>query len=528
MDDPNFANEQATLIRALVTALHTHAHPVLRFETHISTVLVAGEFAYKIKKPVRFDFADFSTLEARRFYCHEELRLNRRLAPELYLEVVPITGTAAAPRMGGRDAPIEFAVKMRAFPQQGLWSERIGHGLLGPAEVDQLARKLAQFHAAAERAAPGQPWGAPALLRQVADDNLALIASLARTPRESAAVARLRAWQAGQQDRLAPLFAMRQQRGFVRECHGDLHCSNILTFKDKVEVFDCIEFSDALRRIDVINELAFTCMDLEFSGCAGLAARLLDGYLEIAGDYEGLAVLRYYQVECALVRWKIALLRASQLQGEAAARHERRAAALMDYTLARAAPAAGALIVMHGFAGSGKSTVAAALVALLGAVRLRSDVERKRMAGISAGERAAAAIGEGLYDPAASAATYARLGELAAAVAEAGLPVLVDACFLQRGQRSQFEQLARRLGVPFVLVDVRASPATLRARVAERALRGDDASDAGVMVLEHQLAHHDPLSAAERARVVAVDTDGDAFSAGTLRSACAALMAATR
>lgn len=521
MDDQSALHDQEMLVKALQRLLAKQAPVPALFETHISWVLAGRTHAYKIKKAVRFDFLDFSTLEARHFYCQEEVRLNRRLASALYLGVLPVTGSLAQPQLGGAGAALEYCVWMRSFAQDALWSTRIARGALAAGEVDQLARKLALFHQQAARAPAASPWGSAAAIEKIANDNIALLAALGRSAAHAGAVETMRAWQAGRQRALGAMFAQRKEQGFVRECHGDLHSGNILTIDGAVEVFDCIEFSDSLRWIDVMADLAFIRMDLRRQGCMALAARLLNGYLEASGDYEGVPVLRYYETECALVRWKIALLRAGQ--GESSQQAEQ----LMAFAQADASPGQGALIALHGFAGSGKSTLARQLVELLGAVQIRSDVERKRMHALAGAAPAAAPPGQGIYDAQSSAATYARLRTLAAAVAGAGVPVLADATFLARSQRRLFETLAAELGVPFLLLDVHAREPTLRARIETRARQGGDASDAGLAVLEHQLAQHEALDAHEAAHALRIDSEA-ALEPEALRRACLARLEAVR
>ncbi|MDC8756680.1 AAA family ATPase [Janthinobacterium fluminis] len=519
MSEPSQLAAQENLIRLLVGALEQAGATVELIETHISWVLVAGAYAYKIKKAVRFDFLDFSTLDARRFFCLEEVRLNRRLAPALYLDVVTVRGSQAQPRFSGGGPPLEYAVRMRAFAQQALWSRRIEAGQLGADEVDQLAAVLESFHRRADVAPPTSHWGTPQVLQQVADDNLALLAALAG-PDEAGGVGALRGWQAAQQARLRGTFLRRKADGRVRNCHGDLHCANIVTVDGRVEVFDCIEFSESLRWTDVMSDLAFVSMDLLARGLPALAARLLNGYLMRSGDYEGLAVLRYYQIEAAQVRWKVLRLREPRADGAAPSARYR------QFALQSMAPAPAALLILHGVSGSGKSTVAGALVELLGAVQVRADVERKRMQGLAPfGPAAAGEAAAGLYGPAATQASYARLRLLAAAIVRAGMPALVDATFLQRQQRQLFRTLADALGVPFFIIDLRAGEATLRARVAARARAGGDPSDADAAVLAHQLAHREPLSGDERALALSLDTGAD-WDAATLRALCRPVLAA--
>jgi uncharacterized protein len=521
---------QARLIGALAQALRQRGRQVELFETHISTVLVAPPDAYKFKKPLRFDFLDFSTLEARRFYCAEEVRLNRRLAPQLYLGVAAIGGSALAPVIepAGEQvaAPLDYAVAMRAFPQQALWSERIATGTLGADEIDDLARLLARFHSAAPRAPAGSAWGGVDVLRKTGEDSLALLDALARDADERRDIAALRLAQDERRRALAGRFDARKADGFVRECHGDLHSANILTLDGKVAAFDCIEFNERLRWIDVIADLAFICMDLEFHGLSALAARLRNGYLEAGGDYAGAALLRYYQTELALVRWKINWLRArDQDAGPEAPACEALAARYRAYALESIRPGRAALVITHGLSGSGKSTLARILVELGGAVQVRSDVERKRLYGVAPDGTGAAPPAAELYGAQASAATYARLHALAAQLLQAGLPVIVDATFLQRARRHSFAELAGALGVPFFILDLRAGADTLRARLIERVRRGGDASDAGVEVLERQLGVDEGLAGAELARALPVDSEAG-LTLAAVRRACAPLLAA--
>jgi len=509
MINPNLLSGQRALIQRLAALLETENAQVALFETHISWVLVGDEFAYKFKKAVHFDFLDFSTLEARRFYCDEELRLNRRLAPDLYLGVASITGTPENPSIDGAGAAIEYAVRMRAFPQQALWSHRIETRSISVEEIDALAALIARFHETTMRAAPGSAWGAASLLQATADETLSTIVASLSGEKELAQVQEIAAWETAQQQTLRDTFVRRKTGGMIRECHGDLHSANILTIDGRVQVFDCIEFNESLRWIDVMNDIAFVCMDLEFRQRPELAARFLNRYLQHAGDYDGLAMLRYYQVQRALVRCKVTLLRGQQLQrdGQDGGAQQEQALGYLALAVTRSKPVPVAIMITHGFSGSGKSTFAACAAELLGAVQLRSDVERKRLHGLAATQRAAAAPDSGLYDAAATRITYERLLQLTRTVIESGRPVIVDAAFLRGEQRSGFALLAHELGIPFFIFDLHASEAALRERIAARARADSDASDAGLEVLAHQLAQHDLLAAEELPDVIAIDTD---------------------
>ncbi len=484
-----------------------YAHAVGRIEllqTHISCVLLAGDYAYKIKKPVNLGFLDFSTLAARKYYCEEELRLNRRTAPALYLDVLAIGGSESAPVLGGGGPAIEYALRMRRFGQDDLLERMARRGALAPPHIDALARGLAAFHARIERAGAGQAYGSPQRVLAPALQNFEQMLPLVSANADLALLARLRDWSARAHAALAAVFAARKRAGWVRECHGDLHLGNIALLDGVPTPFDAIEFNPDLRWIDVINEIAFLVMDLADRGLPRLAFRLLNAYLEITGDYAGLRVLRFYLVYRALVRAKVACLRAHQAGVAARAKSGAKREYRRHLHLAErlAAPAHAALLIMHGPSGSGKTTVAQNLLESLGAVRLRSDVERKRLSGIAAEARSASGLDAGLYTPAASRRTYARLAGLARTLLAAGYPVIVDAAFLRRDERERFAALARGAGANFLIASCTASPATLRARVAARQSEARDASEAGLAVLERQLARAEPLAPEEAAHTM--------------------------
>lgn len=525
---------QKIFVEALALELGKKAARPSLYETHISWVLVTPDYAYKIKKAIQFDFIDYSTLERRQFYCNEELRLNRRLAPELYLGIVPITGTAERPAMEGVGPPIEYAVKMRSFAQEALWSYRLEHNLLTESEIDELAGGLAVFH---QRAAPSfmSDFGTPAALEAVARENIDSVAKLldgaAENMRNSPGIEELREWDRLQRGRLHACFAIRKQAGFVRECHGDLHGANILTLDGKVQVFDCIEFNENLRWIDVMNDVAFACMDLSFLRRTDLANRLRNRYLEESGDYGGLAVLRYYEIHRALVRSKVALLHARQPpeeNTEAQESAEKFQDALgkrslgrryFDFAVRRSKPSATALMITHGFSGCGKTTWARKIVELVGAIQLRSDVERKRMHGLAPTTHVAAGPAEKLYDASATRATYVRLRDLAECAIAAGWPAIVDASFLQFEYRSMFRRLAEEMQVSFFIFDLRADTETLRSRISMRQSQGKDASDAGLEILSYQLSRHDSLTPDELR--IAISVKPDCFAdEEAIRSVC--------
>lgn len=495
---------QPPLIRALQDP-GRYPHPVSAvtlLETHISWVLLTGDWAYKIKKPVNFGFVDFSTPERRRFFCHEELRLNRRLAPRIYRDVVAIGGTPEAPVLGGGE-PFEYAVRMREFRQDARLDLRLQRGEVQPAHIDRIAEILARFHAAIERADPRSPYADPERIHRPVRENFAQIEPLLADPAARARLAALREWSEREYAARRGDLAARAAGGYIRECHGDLHLGNIAWVDGAPAIFDCLEFNPQLRWIDVVSEYAFLDMDLEDRGRADLARRFVDAYLQQTGDYAGLALHRYYRVYRAVVRAKVTALRSSQEGTDAAAR----AAALetcrgyLEFAARAAAPTRPFLLLTHGPSGSGKTTVTQTLLERLGAVRLRSDVERKRLHRLAPLETSGSPPGGGIYTAAADDALYARLEGLAADVLGAGHAVIVDATFLRRGRRLPFYALARRLAVPVLVLEFAAPASVLRARIGGRT---HDASEADLQVLQRQLERIEPPDRSERGAVAVI------------------------
>jgi uncharacterized protein len=480
---------------------------VFLIETHISYVLLTGQFAYKIKKAVELDFLDFRSLAARRLDCEEELRLNRRLAPTLYLDVVAITGSVEAPVLGGAGPIIEYAVKMREFPQQALASRALARGELSAAHIDALAATVAAFHQTACVAAASGPYGNPDEVLCTALQNFVQIRRLEDPHTEVADLDALAAWTERQHAACAASMFRRLSEGFVRECHGDLHLGNIAFFEHKLTIFDCIEFSEKMRWIDVMSEVAFAVMDLRDRGQPDFAHRFLNAYIESTGDYDGLTVLRFYLVYRAMVRAKISRLRAAQLMhGDAKATALDEYRGYLDIAKHYAQPQRPAIIITHGLAGSGKTTFSQALLEMIGAVRIRTDVERKRIHGLPATRHDRSGIDAGLYAREATRETYLRALQLARDATAAGWKVIVDAAFLMRWQRRLFRDLASGLGIPFVVISFVAPAATLRERITRRLDDAQEASDATLAVLEHQLQTQEPLAPGELGDTLVCET----------------------
>ncbi|MDD4965183.1 MAG: AAA family ATPase [Gallionella sp.] len=503
---------ESPLIHALLenTACYDHAVESLScIETHISWVILTGQYAYKIKKPVALGFLDFSTLALRQQDCMDELRLNQRLAADYYLDVVAITGTLDAPRVNGTGEALEYAVKMRQFSPDATLDKLTARGELSETHIDALAARIARFHLTqCDIAAADRPWGEIDAIAQPVAENFQTLTTQLTDTLEFPLLATLQQWCADELVRLTPLMRARKRDGWVRECHGDLHLANVAWAGDQPVIFDCLEFSPALRWIDVMSEVAFCYMDLLHRREAALAARFLNAWLAATGDYAGVALLRYYAVYRALVRAKVAVLRLAQSTDELVLRSAH--SELSEYLqLAKQLTvfAAPQLWITHGLSGSGKTTVSQRLLQQHGLIRLRSDVERKRLAGLDADINSGSGIQTGLYSADFSQRTYQHLAELTEALLKSGWSVIVDAAFLERSQRDLFRALARRLGAAFQIFATQADPKVLYQRIKLRLEQGKDASEANASVLAHQLSSYQPLEADELTITTKIPSD---------------------
>jgi len=485
-----------------------YPHPVGAIElieTHISWVLLTGDHAYKIKKPVNFGFVDFSTLDKRRYYCEEELRLNRRFALPLYEGVIAITGTADTPRIGGQGEPFDYAVVMRQFDQAALLERQLAAGHFNLEDAFRLGVVIADQHRLVAVAGAGSRYGSAEAVMAPVRENFNLLRPRLDDPADSARLQRLEDWSQRAGDRLARQFQARRAAGQVRECHGDLHLGNIACIDGEFVLFDCLEFNAELRFIDVQSELAFLAMDLADRGRADLANGVVNGYLERSGDYEGLLLFTFYQVYRALVRAKVALLRAGQLSGAAHQQAHQRGRRYLALAEGFTEPGRAWLGLTHGVSGTGKSWLALGIASHTGAIRLRSDAERKRLHGMDLTARGGAAAG--LYSTEASRRTFERLAALARTLLNAGFAVIVDATFLHRRQRAPFAALATELGVARIILSITAEFATLASRLSARAQDPREVSDADLAVVENQLRAQEPLTADELRNAIVLSAE---------------------
>jgi uncharacterized protein len=507
---------QADLIAALHENLLTtlSVKKVQLIETHISWLLLAGKYAYKIKKAVNFGFLDFSSLTLRQYYCAEEIRLNRRFAPSIYLDVVEIGGSAAHPKLNAEPV-IEYAVRMRRFAIAKQFDNLLARNKLLPDHIESLANTVAAFHRSLLSANEANLYGSAEAVSQHVWQNFELLQSLLKSDDDLLNLDKLRHMTELAYASCHVYLEQRLRQGFIRECHGDLHLGNIVLIQDQAVPFDGIEFNPALRWIDVMSDVAFTVMDLLQQQRADLAYRFLNGYLETTGDYAGLSVLHFYLSYRAMVRAKVAAIRFEQpaLTPRAAAKLRTTARGYLNLAESCLKKSNPVLIITHGFPGSGKSTFAQLALERFQAIRLRSDVERKRLYGLDRLADSHQLAGVDLYSAEVTQRTYAQLKLMTRELLLAGCAVVVDAAFITQAERAAFRQLAQEMSIPFVIAAVHASDESLRVRIRLRQQAANDPSEADVAVMEKLRLNHDPLTADERLQSVLFLNEGPGIAA---------------
>ena len=494
----------STLVTALqMPASYPHeVETISVIETHISYVFLTGRFAYKIKKPVVFDFLDFRSRDAREHYCDEEVRLNRRTTSDVYLGVVPITGTPLTPRVDGHGPILDYAVKMRQFPHGALLRELVEANEVTLNQIEALAERLSDFHDTLPSETPS-PSESIKLQRNFAK----LFRAFKKQDVRSWAVDidKLQQQIADELETLRGPMTRRTHEGRVKEGHGDLHCENVVRLAGNLLPFDCLEFDRDLRVADVMCDLAFLVMDLIRLHQRPMANRVRNAYLAHSGDYDGLSVLGLYVAYRALVRAKVNLLRAG-----ATDEFRRHIEVAKDAVIQRRTPR---LIITCGLSGSGKSALSQ-MLGDSGFVHIRSDVERKRLCGLEARADSASDVGRGIYTPEMGARTYRHMRTLAQTSLNAGFDTIVDAAFLREAQRGPFLELAKQTGAHSAIMYVHAPQHELERRVTARKELGHDPSEADVFVLNSQLDGFEPPTQTPGAQLIAVDTGAVSVSQG--------------
>ncbi len=480
---------------------HSVIEPIQLIQTHISYVLLTGDYVYKLKKPVNFGFLDFSTPDKRQHFCHEELRLNQRGAPELYLEVLPIAQAEKQYQLGGAGQPVEYALKIRQFPQEALFISMFEQGHLGEANLEELGRVLAQYHAKAETSARIRSFGEVPQVRAALDENYEQTEKYIGSQQTQPQFDETKQYTDDFFAQRPGLFTSRVQNNWIRECHGDLHLGNICCWQDKILLFDCIEFNEQFRFVDVMFDVAFIVMDLEARQRKDLGNAFLNTYVEQTGDWEGLQVLPLYLSRQAYVRAKVNSFLLNDPAVPDAKKQEARATAAHYYHLAwqYTKPRQGQLILMSGLSGSGKSTIARQLARKLTAIYIRSDAVRKHLGGIPLTERG----GTNLYTDEMSQQTYGRLLELGIVLATQGFPVILDAKYDRQQLRLEAIAKAQSHHLPLQIIQCTAPLEVLRDRLSSRS---GDIADATADLLEAQQAASEPFTETEQPYVKILDT----------------------
>ncbi len=468
-------------------------HPVesLRIiETHISWIILTGQFAYKLKKPVRFDFVDYSDLSKRQTYCHREIELNRRYAPEIYLDVCPvykIDGLLVFGEVKGKREnvrPVEYAVKMREFPQASIAGVALPNSKNGKQLVEKFGCFLADFHAKTDRADPSWSVVDPKNHILACRQNFEALQGYAFGNDATRQIDELHCWTELQRKELELLMKQRLDDGFVRRCHGDLHLANIILTDDKLVPFDGIEFNPQFHWIDVFSEVAFVVMDLFAHGLDDLGWRFLNAYLDATGNINNLELLKFYLVYRALVRAKITVMQMeSGCDQSLKTLHQ-----YLDTAHHCAFQSAPQLTITFGFSGSGKSTEALKLIDSAGGIRIRSDLVRTPMPA------------ETRYNEESIDDVYSKLLNMARSILSAGYSVVVDATFLRKKHRDAFHELSNEMDVEFRILKCHAEYDELARRIQSRQ---NDPSEATLDVLRKQVAEHEPLNESEQRFVIA-------------------------
>jgi aminoglycoside phosphotransferase family enzyme/predicted kinase len=543
------------MLPPLIEALHNPAcypHPIDTsikvIETQVSWVILTGDYVYKVKKQLDFGFLDFSTLEKRQFYCEEELRLNQRLAPDIYQAVVTISGSIENPVIGNddyrltqqettntsefisgntklknaiastelaaEDTPhtddqtieitdnsastvLEYAVRMQQFdPTDGL-DKLLQCNQFDPSWINPLAQQLAQFHLCLPTITSNSPWGEPENIWQLVSDNFTHTLNFYKDSQDSQQIALLYEQTTSQFIQLKDLLSDRRRQGFIRECHGDLHLGNITCYKNELRLFDCIEFNLQFRWIDTCSDLAFLLMDLEANDRYSWANIALNRYLEITGDFQALALLNFYKSFRAMVRAKIATFGEQADHGTFIK--------YLELTQSYQTKSPPKLIIMHGLSGSGKSHISEQITKSSPTIRLRSETERNRL------HKELQKKGKNLqlHSPEINARLSQHLISLTEQVISLGYSVIVDGTFLKQHFRQKYIDVAQKFSIDICILSCQCNEKLMEARLVKGINTRSNDSNFSLDRLAHQRSYQQPLSDQELLLQQQVDTDDD-------------------
>jgi uncharacterized protein len=480
---------------------HPVQEPIQLIQTHVSYVLLTGEYAYKAKKPVNFGFLDYSTLEKRHHFCQEELRLNQRGAAALYLEVLPVSQVGETFQLGRDQSPVDYLVKMQQFPQETLLTGLYERGELTEDLLVDLAKAIATFHLTATTNDYIRSFGEVKKVREAFDENYQQTEKYIGGPQTQSQFDETQQYSDRFFAENQALFTSRISNNWIRECHGDLHLRNICLWKDHLYLFDCIEFNEPFRFVDVMFDIAYIVMDLEARNRPDLSTIFLNTYVEQTGDWEGLQVLPIYVSRQTYVRAKVTSFLLDDPSVSTADKQAASDTAAMYYKLAwqYTQPRQGQLILMSGLSGSGKSTTARHFARHLGAIHIRSDAARKHLGGIALDQRG----GEDLYTPEMTQKTYDRLLNLGLTLAQQGYTVILDAKYDRQSLRTPVIQAIQSLAspIPLKILHCTAPVEVLQTRLQQRT---GDIADATADLLPQQ--YMEPFTETELPYVTTIDT----------------------
>lgn len=468
-------------------------------ETHISHLFFAGNRVYKLKKSVRYSFLDFSSLSQRKYFLDQEVRLNRRLAPRVYLEVVPISLVGGRWRLGSGVDPAEYALVMRRLPAERMLDFLLPRHQVTPEMMRALAEVLVPFHAEAPTDDDIGASGLPDAIHSLWEENLSDIRPFVGKLLKAKTLDAFADFGARFIRKRRALLESRVRNGRIREVHGDLHCQHICFIAEGIQIFDCIEFSRKLRSCDIASEIAFLVIDMEFRGARELAGCFLGRYLELVDDPEIPVLLPFYKCHRALVRGKVAALRSGGSSSEALRYFEYAEGVLWE-------AAKPFLVLVCGLTGTGKSTLARALGRRLGVGVISSDATRKALAGTLA-RQDPLPYEEGIYSPSMTETTYAKMLQEAEELLDRGQGAILDATFQRRAHREAALQFAAKHAIPVALIHCQSPEALVRERLRKRAAEGRDLSDGRWEIYVAQRSAFEPILEVGETDWLPLDTD---------------------